>query len=120
MTLLAVTLAELSVGAGGVAGSGVVTGGTAIRLASDGMAVAVLDLNEADCQATVKEIENAGGRALAVGADVSQTDQVNAAPDRDRSSRAAIPRRLIFRYVVIWIFLTASFFPSPRPKVTTS
>jgi 3-oxoacyl-[acyl-carrier protein] reductase len=46
------------------------------------MAVAVLDLNEADCAATVKEIENAGGRALAIGADVSQTDQVNAAVER--------------------------------------
>jgi len=56
--------------------------GAAIRLASDGMAVAVLDLNEADCMRTVKEIENAGGRALAVGADVSKTDQVNAAVER--------------------------------------
>ena len=55
---------------------------TAIRLASDGMAVAVLDLNEADSAKTVKEIENAGGRALAVGADVSKTDQVNAAVER--------------------------------------
>ena len=55
---------------------------TAIKLASDGMAVAVLDLNEADCAATAKEIENAGGRALAVGADVSKTDQVRAAVDR--------------------------------------
>jgi 3-oxoacyl-[acyl-carrier protein] reductase len=53
--------------------------GTAIRLASDGMAVAVLDLDEADCAKTVLEIENAGGRALAVGADVSKTDQANAA-----------------------------------------
>ena len=56
--------------------------GTAIRLAADGMAVAVLDLNEADCAGTVKEIENVGGRALAVGADVSKTDQVNAAVER--------------------------------------
>jgi 3-oxoacyl-[acyl-carrier protein] reductase len=55
---------------------------TAIRLASDGLAVAVLDLNEADCAKTVKEIENAGGRALAVAADVSKTDQVNAAVER--------------------------------------
>ena len=45
--------------------------GTAIRLASDGMAVAVLDLNEPDCARTVKEIENAGGRALAVSAPTS-------------------------------------------------
>jgi 3-oxoacyl-[acyl-carrier protein] reductase len=56
--------------------------GTAIRLAADGMAVAVLDLTEADCKATVEQIENAGGRALAVGADVSQADQVTAAVDR--------------------------------------
>jgi 3-oxoacyl-[acyl-carrier protein] reductase len=46
------------------------------------MAVAVLDLNEADCAGTVKEIENAGGKALAVGADVSKTDQANAAVER--------------------------------------
>jgi len=56
--------------------------GIALRLAADGMAVAVLDLNEADCAATVKEIENAGGKALAIGCDVSKTDQVNAAVER--------------------------------------
>jgi len=56
--------------------------GIAIRLAADGMAVAVLDLNEADGAGTVKEIENAGGKALAVGADVSKIDQVNAAVER--------------------------------------
>jgi 3-oxoacyl-[acyl-carrier protein] reductase len=55
---------------------------TARRLATDGMAVAVLDLDEAGCAGTVKEIETAGGRALAVGADVSKTDQVQAAVDR--------------------------------------
>jgi 3-oxoacyl-[acyl-carrier protein] reductase len=52
---------------------------TARRLATDGMAVAVLDLDEANCADTVKEIAGAGGRALAVGADVSKTDQVEAA-----------------------------------------
>ena len=56
--------------------------GTAVRLAADGMAVAVLDLNEADCAATVKQIENDGGRALAVAADVSRSDQVQAAVER--------------------------------------
>jgi len=56
--------------------------GIAIRLAADGMAVAGLDLNEADGAGTVKEIENAGGKALAVGADVSKIDQVNAAVER--------------------------------------
>ncbi len=49
------------------------------RLAADGKAVAVLDLKEGDCGATVDAITAAGGRALAVGADVSQADQVEAA-----------------------------------------
>ncbi len=55
---------------------------TARKLAEDGMAVAVLDLDEAACAGTVKEIADAGGRALAVGADVSKADQVAAAVDR--------------------------------------
>jgi 3-oxoacyl-[acyl-carrier protein] reductase len=55
---------------------------TARRLAADGMAVAVLDLDEAACAATAKEIADAGGRAFAVGADVSNSDQVNAAVQR--------------------------------------
>jgi 3-oxoacyl-[acyl-carrier protein] reductase len=55
---------------------------TARRLAADGMAVAVLDLIESDCSGTVKEIANAGGRAMAVGADVSKSDQVNDAVER--------------------------------------
>jgi 3-oxoacyl-[acyl-carrier protein] reductase len=54
----------------------------AIRLATDGMAVAVLDLDEGNCADTVKEIETAGRKALAVGADVSKTDQVEAAVAR--------------------------------------
>jgi 3-oxoacyl-[acyl-carrier protein] reductase len=55
---------------------------TARRLAADGLAVAVLDLDEAACAGTVKEIADAGGRAVAVGADVSSSDQVQAAVDR--------------------------------------
>jgi len=46
------------------------------------MAVGVLDLDEAACAGTVKEIADIGGRALAVGADVSKTDQVAAAVER--------------------------------------
>jgi 3-oxoacyl-[acyl-carrier protein] reductase len=64
----------------------IVTGGargigaaTARRLAADGMAVGVLDLDAGACGGTVDAITAAGGRALAVGADVSQADQVEAA-----------------------------------------
>jgi 3-oxoacyl-[acyl-carrier protein] reductase len=53
--------------------------GTARRLAADGLAVAVLDLKEGDCGATVDAITSAGGAALAVGADVSDAEQVKAA-----------------------------------------
>ncbi|MGH3452048.1 MAG: 3-oxoacyl-ACP reductase FabG [Haloechinothrix sp.] len=52
------------------------------RLASDGFAVAVVDLDESSCADTVKAIEAEGGRALAVGADVSNTEQVQAAVQR--------------------------------------
>jgi 3-oxoacyl-[acyl-carrier protein] reductase len=52
---------------------------TARRLADHGMAVAVLDLDAANCAGTVDAITAAGGRAFAVGADVSQADQVEAA-----------------------------------------
>ena len=55
---------------------------TARRLAADGLAVAVLDLDEAACAGTVKEIADEGGRAVAVGADVSSSDEVKAAVDR--------------------------------------
>jgi 3-oxoacyl-[acyl-carrier protein] reductase len=55
---------------------------TAIRLAQDGFAVAVLDLDEAAAKGTVEAIETAGGRALAVGADVSDAEQVEAAVNR--------------------------------------
>ncbi|HEY7433428.1 MAG TPA: 3-oxoacyl-ACP reductase FabG [Streptosporangiaceae bacterium] len=52
---------------------------TAKRLAADGLAVAVLDLDADACAGTVDAITGAGGTALAVGADVSQADQVEAA-----------------------------------------
>ena len=54
----------------------------ATRLARDGFAVAVLDLDESACAGTVKAIESTGGRALGVGADVSDTEQVEAAVAR--------------------------------------
>lgn len=52
------------------------------RLAADGMAVAVVDLDAANCSATVHAIEARGGRALAVGADVSDETSVAEAVER--------------------------------------
>lgn len=55
---------------------------TAVRLAAEGRAVAVIDLDEAACEGTVKAITSAGGRAVAIGADVSDEDRVEAAVAR--------------------------------------
>jgi 3-oxoacyl-[acyl-carrier protein] reductase len=52
---------------------------TAERLARDGYAVGVLDLEVASCAATVSAITAAGGSALALGADVGDSGQVTAA-----------------------------------------
>ncbi|MEO7132535.1 MAG: 3-oxoacyl-ACP reductase FabG [Dermatophilaceae bacterium] len=52
------------------------------RLAEDGLAVAILDLDEAACATVASEIEAAGGRALAVGVDVSDEAAVEAAVAR--------------------------------------
>jgi 3-oxoacyl-[acyl-carrier protein] reductase len=55
---------------------------TAVRLAREGFAVAVCDLDEAACAGTVETIEKAGGKALAVGVNVADSEQVAAAVAR--------------------------------------
>ncbi|MBE3073344.1 MAG: 3-oxoacyl-ACP reductase FabG [Actinobacteria bacterium] len=55
---------------------------TAIRLAEDGHAVAVLDMDEASCAETVSAITSAGGRSIAVPVDVSAPERVDAAVAR--------------------------------------
>ncbi|MGW0324711.1 3-oxoacyl-ACP reductase FabG [Nocardia sp. NPDC003183] len=52
------------------------------RLAADGLAVAVLDLDEAACKPVVEQIEISGGRAIAIGADVSDEAAVDVAIER--------------------------------------
>jgi 3-oxoacyl-[acyl-carrier protein] reductase len=52
------------------------------RLSRDGFAVAVLDLDEASCKPVVEAIESAGGKALAVGVDVSDEPAVISAVAR--------------------------------------
>ena len=55
---------------------------TARRLASGGAQVGVLDLNDEAARAVADEIVAAGGSALAVAADVSKREQVQAAVDK--------------------------------------
>jgi 3-oxoacyl-[acyl-carrier protein] reductase len=71
----------------------IVTGGargigaaTARRLAHDGFAVAVIDLDEAACADIVTEITNGGGSAVGIGADVSDEAAVQAAVARAAES----------------------------------
>jgi 3-oxoacyl-[acyl-carrier protein] reductase len=52
---------------------------TAKRLARDGYAVGVIDLDAAACAPVVDGIIEAGGKAIAVAADVSDEDKVTAA-----------------------------------------
>jgi len=52
------------------------------RLARDGFAIAVLDLDETSCAATVGQIVDGGGQAIGVGVDVGSATQVTAAFER--------------------------------------
>jgi 3-oxoacyl-[acyl-carrier protein] reductase len=64
---------------GGARGIGA---GVARRLAADGFGVAVLDLDAAACTPVVEAIQATGGRALAVGADVADEQEVRLAVER--------------------------------------
>ncbi len=60
------------------------------RLAQDGIAIGVLDLDEARCADTVNAIKAAGGTAIALGADVSKRDQVHTAVEKLRDALGPI------------------------------
>lgn len=60
------------------------------RLAKEGVAVAVLDLDAERCADTVKAIKDAGGTAIAIGADVSNRASVQAALAEVREKLGAI------------------------------
>lgn len=60
------------------------------RLAEDGIAMGVLDLDEERCAGTVNAIKDAGGTAIALGADVSKRDQVQAALAKCREALGPI------------------------------
>lgn len=54
----------------------------ALRLAADGLSVAAVDIDAAAAEETVCAVTGAGGRAYAIGADVSRSDHWSAALDR--------------------------------------
>ncbi|MGH3317203.1 MAG: 3-oxoacyl-ACP reductase FabG [Nocardioidaceae bacterium] len=56
--------------------------GVAQRLAEDGFAVGVLDLDESACKHTVESIKKEGGSAIGVGVDVGDETAVEAAVTR--------------------------------------
>jgi 2-hydroxycyclohexanecarboxyl-CoA dehydrogenase len=58
----------------------------AVRLAREGMAVGVLDLDLTGCQQVVDEIPSAGGKAVALQASIADRGQVNAAVVKLRSA----------------------------------
>jgi len=60
-------------------GAGAMGPATALRLARDGLDVAVLDLDAAACTPVVDEIRAHGGSAIAVGADVSSEEDAERA-----------------------------------------
>ena len=62
------------------AGSGIGKA-TALRLAREGASIGVLSQSEEEVEATVREIEAAGGKALGLVADVSDAGQMQAAVD---------------------------------------
>ena len=79
-------MARVAIVTGGARGIGAAV---AKRLAQDGMAVAVLDLDSSACEPVVTEIEAAGGKALVVGCNVADEAEVGAAVDRIASELGA-------------------------------
>ena len=63
---------------------------TAVRLAADGAAVAIIDITEEATVDVVAEITAAGGRAIGVACDVSDEESVNAAAERIASELGPI------------------------------
>jgi NAD(P)-dependent dehydrogenase (short-subunit alcohol dehydrogenase family) len=63
------------------AGSGIGKA-AAVRLAREGASVGVLSRTEDEIQATVREIEGAGGQAIALVADISDAGQMREAVER--------------------------------------
>ncbi|ONI91323.1 beta-ketoacyl-ACP reductase [Saccharothrix sp. ALI-22-I] len=76
---MAETDARVAIVTGAACGIGAAV---ATRLAQDGLAVALLDLDEGSCAEAVEKIKASGGTAIAVGVDVSDSAAVDAAVQR--------------------------------------
>jgi 3-oxoacyl-[acyl-carrier protein] reductase len=66
----------------------------AVRLAADGHDIAVVDLDAGACETTIAAVEAAGGRAVAVAADVADETAVIAAVD-EIAARIGAPTVLV-------------------------
>ncbi|MBU6267496.1 MAG: SDR family oxidoreductase [Sphingomonadales bacterium] len=77
------TMRKVALITGAAAGIGAAC---AKRLARDGIAIGVMDLDEARCADTVEAIKAAGGEAIALAADVSNRAQVRAAVAKLRAA----------------------------------
>ena len=82
---------DVAIVTGGARGIGAAV---ASRLARDGFAVAVLDLDAGSCAPVLEDIVSAGGRAIAVGADVADEGSVHDAV-QDVAERLGPPVALV-------------------------
>jgi 2-hydroxycyclohexanecarboxyl-CoA dehydrogenase len=81
------TIKRVALVTGGGAGMGEAT---CHRLARDGKSVAVLDINAANAEKVARAINDAGGRAMAVTADITRRDQIERAVEAIHSGFGAI------------------------------
>lgn len=71
-------------------GAGGIGAATCLRFANEGAQVAVVDLNNASAEAVSKQINDAGGRALAVAVDLTDADATAEAVARIEEELGAI------------------------------
>lgn len=81
------TFSKVALITGAAAGIGA---GCAHRLARDGFAVAVLDIDEERCAVTVSAIKQNGGRAIGLGCDISNREEVQTSVTQIRSELGSI------------------------------